>query len=118
MEYINFSEHKDEDEDSELNELVDLITYKVKKFIKREDETQIATEITDFSHKHDLKFANEAQNNQKCNGCVQDILPPFYSCVKFSLFLHESCAKLPKKEKEKKTPALSTPTHPPRKITQ
>ena len=56
MEYINFLEHKDEDEDSELNELVDLITYKVKKFIKREDETQIATEITDFSHKHDLSL--------------------------------------------------------------
>lgn len=100
MEDINFLEHKYEDKDSKLDELVDLITYKVKKFIKREDGTQIATKIAHFSHEHGLKFANEAQNNQKCNGCAQDILPPFYSCVKCNFFLHESCAKLPKKKND------------------
>nr|XP_023929243.1 uncharacterized protein LOC112040586 [Quercus suber] len=99
LEYINFLEHEDEDEDSELDESVDLTTYKVKKFIEREDGTQIATEIAHFSHDHDLKFVNEAQNNQKCNGCARDICPPFYSCVKCNFFLHESCAKLPKKKR-------------------
>ncbi|KAK7817127.1 hypothetical protein CFP56_043250, partial [Quercus suber] len=68
---------EDEDEDSELDESVDLTTYKVKKFIEREDGTQIATEIAHFSHDHDLKFVNEAQNNQKCNGCARDICPLF-----------------------------------------
>ena len=112
LEYINFLEH--EDEDSEPDESVDLTTYKVKKFIERKDGTQIPTEIAHFSHDHDLKFVNEAQNNQKCNGCARDICPPFYCCVKCKFFLHESCAKLPKK---KKTPPSSTPTHPPRKVT-
>ena len=99
LEYINFLEHEDEDEDSEPDESVDLTTYKVKKFIERKDGTQIPSEIAHFSHDHDLKFVNEAQNNQKCNGCARDICPPFYSCVKCKFFLHESCAKLPKKKR-------------------
>ena len=99
LEYINFLEHEDEDEDSEPDESVDLTTYKVKKFIERKDGTQIPSKIAHFSHDHDLKFVNEAQNNQKCNGCARDICPPFYSCVKCKFFLHESCAKLPKKKR-------------------
>ncbi|KAK7853884.1 hypothetical protein CFP56_034184 [Quercus suber] len=97
-ENINLQEFKDEDEVSELNESVDSTTYKVK-FNMREDGTKIATEIKHFSHEHDLKLIDEVLNNQKCDGCVRAIFPPFYSCVKCSFFLHESCANLPNKKR-------------------
>ena len=61
-----------------------------------EDGTEIATEIKHFSHVHDLKLTDEIPNNTKCNGCVQSIPSPFYSCTACSFFLHKSCSKLPK----------------------
>ena len=78
----------------------------------REDGTKIATKIKHFSREHDLKLIDEVLNNQKCDGCVRAILPPFYSCIKCSFFLHESYANLPKKKKKKATPTSSTPTNP------
>ena len=96
---IDLQKFEDEDEVPELDESVDLVTYKVNKFNMGEDETQIAIEIKHFSHEHDLILTDEVLNNQKCDGCVRDILPPFYSCVKCSFFLHKSCVKLPKKKK-------------------
>ena len=107
-ENINLQEFKDEDEASELNELVDS-TYKVKKYNMREGGIQIATEIKHFSHEHDLTLTEQLLKTQKCDGCVRAIVPPFYSCVKCSFFLHESCVNLPKK---KATPTSSTPTIP------
>ena len=66
----------------------------------REDGTEIVTEIQHFSYEHELKLSDdEVLNIEKCNGCVQGISPPFYSCVNCSFFLHESCAKLPKKKR-------------------
>nr|XP_023901019.1 uncharacterized protein LOC112012878 [Quercus suber] len=96
---INLQEFKDEDEVSEHDELVDSATYEVKKFNVGKDGIQIAAELKHFSHDHDLKLTDEVMSNQKCDGCVRDISPPFYSCVKCSFFLHESCAKLPKKKR-------------------
>ena len=61
-----------------------------------EDGTEIATEIKHFSHVHDLKLTDEIPNNTKCNGCVQSIPSPFYSCTPCNFFLHKSCSKLPK----------------------
>ncbi|KAK7837581.1 hypothetical protein CFP56_021083, partial [Quercus suber] len=61
-----------------------------------EDGTEIAIEIKHFSHKHDLKLTDEIPNKTKCNGCVQYILVPFYSCTQCSFFLHKSSAELPK----------------------
>ena len=90
---------KFEDEDSEVDEFIDSAPYEVKKSNVGEDKTQIATEIKHFSHKHDLKLTDEVLNNQKCNGCARAIFPPFYSCIKCSFFLHESCANLPKKKR-------------------
>ena len=87
-ENINLQEFKDEDEVSELNELVDLATYEVKKFNVGKDGIQIVVELKHFSHEHDLKFTDEIMSNQKCDGCVRDIFPPFYSCLKCSFFLH------------------------------
>ena len=97
-ENINLQEFKNEDEVSELNESVDL-TYKVKKYNMREGGIQIAAEIKYFSHEHDLMLTEQLLKNQKCDGCVRAILPPFYSCLKCSFFLHESCANLPKKKR-------------------
>ncbi|XP_030958351.1 uncharacterized protein LOC115980215, partial [Quercus lobata] len=97
---INLLEFKVEDEVPQLNESIDSVTYKVNKFNTREDGTQIAAEIEHFSHEHVLKLTDdEVLNNQKCYACVRAILPPFYSCVNCSFFLHESCAKLPQKKK-------------------
>ncbi|KAK7846528.1 hypothetical protein CFP56_007846 [Quercus suber] len=59
----------------------------------------VPTEIEHFSHEHDLKLTNEVLNNKKCNGCVRDILPPFYNCAKCNFFLHKSCVELPKKKR-------------------
>ena len=70
-ENINLQKFRDEDEVSELNELVDPTTYKVKKFNMREDGTEIATRIKHFSHEHDLKLIDEVLNNQKCDGCIR-----------------------------------------------
>ncbi|KAF3956213.1 hypothetical protein CMV_018640 [Castanea mollissima] len=100
MEDINLLELKDdENEDLELDQFVHLATYKVKKTIVGEDGIEIATEIEHFSHEHDLKYTYEVINNEKCNGCVRAILPPFYSCAKCSFFLHKSCVDLPRKKR-------------------
>ncbi|KAK7837405.1 hypothetical protein CFP56_021290 [Quercus suber] len=96
---VDLQKFEDEDEVPELDESADSVTYKVSKFNMGEDETQVAIEIKHFSHEHDLMLTDEVLNNQKCDGCVRDILPPFYSCVKCSFFLHESCVKLPKRKK-------------------
>uniref|UniRef100_A0A7N2L4J2 DC1 domain-containing protein n=1 Tax=Quercus lobata TaxID=97700 RepID=A0A7N2L4J2_QUELO len=98
-ENINLQEFQDEDEVSEHDELVDSATYEVKKFNVGKDGIQIAAELKHFSHDHDLKLTDEVMSNQKCDGCVRDIFPPFYSCVKCSFFLHDSCANLPKEKR-------------------
>ena len=64
------------------------------------DGIEIATAIKHFSHKHKLKLSDdEFLNIEKCDGCVQAIFPPFYNCVNCRFFLHESCAKLPRKKR-------------------
>ncbi|KAL4636811.1 hypothetical protein ACB092_03G035500 [Castanea dentata] len=99
---INLLELKDgENEDAELDQSDELATaYKVKEIKVGEDGTKIATAIKHFSHRHDLKLIEEeVHNNEKCDGCVRAISPPFYSCAKCSFFLHKSCANLPMKKK-------------------
>uniref|UniRef100_A0A2N9IHF2 DC1 domain-containing protein n=1 Tax=Fagus sylvatica TaxID=28930 RepID=A0A2N9IHF2_FAGSY len=87
-------------EDTKLGEFADSSAYKVKKTNVEKDGTEIATEIEHFSHKHDLKLSDdEVQNKEICNECVRAILPPFYSCVECSFFLHKSCAELPIKKR-------------------
>ncbi|KAK7850823.1 uncharacterized protein LOC112028474 [Quercus suber] len=99
---INLLELKEENEDAKLGQSVELAgAYIVKNIKVWEGETEIATEIKHFSHEHDLKLTNEEvhNNEEKCDGCVRAILPPFYSCAKCSFFLHKSCANLPKKKR-------------------
>ena len=89
-----------ENEDLELDQSVDSAAYKVKNIKVREDGTEIATEIQHFSHVHELKLSDdEVLNIEKCNGCVRAIFSTFYGCVNCRFFLHESCAKLPKKKR-------------------
>nr|XP_023891595.1 uncharacterized protein LOC112003616 [Quercus suber] len=86
---------KEENEDPKLDQSA---AYEVKNIKVGEDGIEIATEIHHFSHEHDLKLSDdEVLNNEKCNGCVQAISPPFYSCVNCRFFLHKSCSNLPKK---------------------
>ncbi|KAF3974631.1 hypothetical protein CMV_002047 [Castanea mollissima] len=99
---INLLELKDgENEDEELDQSIEsAAAYKVKKIKVGEDGTEIATEIEHFSHEHDLKLTDEeVYNNEKCDGCIRAISPPFYSCAKCSFFLHKSCANLPMKKR-------------------
>ena len=103
-EYINkeFAKSKTmlENEDPELDQSVESTTYEIKKIKNNvgENGIEIATEIEHFSHEHDLKLIDEVQNNEKCNGCIRTIFPPFYSCAKCNFFLHKSCVELPKKK--------------------
>nr|XP_023883349.1 uncharacterized protein LOC111995662 [Quercus suber] len=100
-ENINLQELKErENEDPKLDQSVDSAAYEVKNIKVGEDGTKITTEIQHFSHEHDLKLSdNEVLNIEKCNGCVQAIFPPFYTCINCNFFLHESCAKLPRKKR-------------------
>ena len=86
----------EEDEDLELNQHDYSTIYKVKKTNVGEDGIEIATEIEHFGHQHDLQLTYEVLNNQKCNGCVRAIFPPFYCCAGCNFFLHKSCVELPK----------------------
>ena len=82
--------------EEQLHLSVDPATYEVKKFTMGEDGAKIVTEIKHFTHEHDLKLIDKVPNNIKCNGCVRDILPPFYCCTQCNFFLHKSCVELPK----------------------
>ncbi|XP_023922087.1 uncharacterized protein LOC112033544 [Quercus suber] len=99
---INFLEFKDkENDDAELDQSFESTSaYIVKNFKREKDRTKIATEIQHFSHKHKLKLTEEeVHNNEKCDGCIRAISPPFYNCAECSFFLHKSCANLPMKKR-------------------
>ena len=90
-----------ENKNAKLDQSIEsAVTYKVKNIKAGEDGTEIVTEIKHFSHGHDIKLTDEEvhNNEEKCDGCVRAILPPFYTCVKCNFFLHKSCAKLPMKK--------------------
>jgi hypothetical protein len=49
-----------------------------------------------FSHQHDLILNyDEVKDDKICDGCMQLISPPFYSCAQCNFSLHNICAKLP-----------------------
>lgn len=78
------------------NHYKDCITCVVKK-IKVGDDV-IAAEIIHSSHEHNLTLssnANEAKENQYCNGCVMPILSSFYYCSDCDFLLHKTCAEFP-----------------------
>ncbi|XP_041020068.1 uncharacterized protein LOC121261665 [Juglans microcarpa x Juglans regia] len=43
--------------------------------------------IEHFSHEeHDLNLDDKLENNEKCDGCMQPIFPPFYACNRVDSF--------------------------------
>lgn len=72
------------------------ISYIVKR-TEGEDKIEMAIEIKHFGHEHDLKLTKELENYVICDGCIQPIFPPFYSCAQCNFFLHKSCVELPTK---------------------
>ena len=98
LKLIDGESNEPKNEDSELDGSIDSTSYIVKNMNVGEDGIQIATEIKHFSHENDLKLIDEVENNKKCDGCLQTILPPCYNCVECNFFLHKSCTKLPRKK--------------------
>jgi hypothetical protein len=91
-----------EKEDSEVvdKSITDSLAYAVKKITMGEDKIEIVQEIKHFSHQHDLKLVDELLiTNEKCDGCMHSIFPPFYTCAQCRFFLHKSCVKLPRKKR-------------------
>jgi hypothetical protein len=90
-----------DDTEPVLDESIDSLPlpYVVKKSKLGEDNIEIAVEIKHFSHEHDLKLIDEQlENEEKCDGCVCPIYPPFYTCTQCTFFLHKSCVELPRKK--------------------
>jgi hypothetical protein len=62
-------------------------------------EVEGAGQIKHFSHQHDLILGNEELVDVKfCDGCMEFISTPFYSCTQCNFFLHSRCARLPRKK--------------------
>jgi hypothetical protein len=86
-------------EDPGLDESIDSLTYVVKKSKMGDDNIEIAVEIKHFSHEHDMNLIDEElEKQEKCDGCLWPIEPPFYTCTQCRFFLHKSCVELPRKK--------------------
>jgi hypothetical protein len=86
-------------EDSGLDGSIDPLLFVVKKSKLGEDNIEIAVEIKHVSHEHDLKLIDEQlENDEKCDGCMWPISPPFYTCTQCRFSLHKSCVELPSKK--------------------
>jgi hypothetical protein len=86
-------------QDLGIDESIDSLTYVVKKSKLGDDKVEIAVEIKHFSHEHDLKLIDEQlEKEEKCDGCMWPIDPPFYACTQCRFFLHKYCVELPRKK--------------------
>lgn len=65
------------------------------------EEGGVVGEIRHFGHQHNLCLGDkELEDDKCCEGCGQIILDSFYKCdQQCQFFLHERCAKLPKKKR-------------------
>ncbi|XP_059439995.1 uncharacterized protein LOC132172501 [Corylus avellana] len=85
--------------DPGFDESIDSLTYVVKKSKLGDDKVEIAVEIKHFSHEHDLKLIDEQlEKEEKCDGCLWPVDPPFYTCTQWRFFLHKYCVELPRKK--------------------
>jgi hypothetical protein len=74
------------------------VTGIIKDINRAENQKDQPPEIKHFSHQHDLIINyEEVKIDKLCDGCMQLISPPFYSCIQCNFFLHNICAKLPTK---------------------
>ncbi|MFQ6651719.1 hypothetical protein Gotur_023928 [Gossypium turneri] len=62
------------------------------------NEAGEATKIQHFSHQHCSVLADkmEEEIDKKCDGCMLPISNIFYYCSECSVFLHKTCAELPR----------------------
>ncbi|KAF5454031.1 hypothetical protein F2P56_023728 [Juglans regia] len=85
-----------EHEDPCSNESVSPSTFVVKEIKLALDGIEIVAKIKHFSHEeHDLNLDDKLENNEKCDGCMQPIFPPFYASNQCGFFLHKACVELP-----------------------
>ncbi|XP_059430778.1 protein VACUOLELESS GAMETOPHYTES-like isoform X1 [Corylus avellana] len=71
------------------------------------EEGEEREELKHLGHEHNLILSRnqvEVHHNKLCEGCMQLIFAPFYSCEQCNYFLHSACARLPLKKR--------LPTHP------
>ncbi|XP_059460235.1 uncharacterized protein LOC132189510 [Corylus avellana] len=62
-------------------------------------EVEGVQEMRHFGHQHDLILSNEElTKDELCDGCMELISTPFYSCTQCNFFLHGRCAQLPRKK--------------------
>ncbi|KAG6640818.1 uncharacterized protein LOC122277554 isoform X1 [Carya illinoinensis] len=59
-----------------------------------------AREMQYFCHHHSLIFNDEElKDDELCEGCMQLISAPFYSCQQCKFFIHKRCTELPTKKR-------------------
>jgi len=67
------------------------------------EEDEEREEVKRFYHEHKLILSrNEVEFDHRkliCEGCMQSISAPFYSCEQCHYFLHSTCARLPLKKR-------------------
>ncbi|XP_040998190.1 uncharacterized protein LOC121244236 [Juglans microcarpa x Juglans regia] len=93
-------------EDIGTDESIGSSTFIVKMIKVGVDGIEIATKIKHFSHEHDLELIDKHGINEKCEGCVRSIFPPFYTCAQCGFFLHKSCVELSRKIRHPSNPYM------------
>jgi hypothetical protein len=75
------------------------------------EEDEELEELQHFDHEHKLIISRnevEVHDHKLCEGCMQSISVPFYSCEQCDYFLHSACARLPLKKRYLSHPHLLT----------
>jgi hypothetical protein len=78
---------------------------------EEDEELEELEELQHFDHEHKLIISRnevEVHDHKLCEGCVQSISVPFYSCEECDYFLHSKCARLPLKKRHPSHPHLLT----------
>jgi hypothetical protein len=69
---------------------------------EEDEELEELEELQHFDHEHKLIISRngvEVHDHKLCEGCMQSISAPFYSCEQCDYFLHSTCARLPLKKR-------------------
>ncbi|XP_059430252.1 uncharacterized protein LOC132163892 [Corylus avellana] len=76
--------------------------------LEEDEEPEV---VKHLDHKHYLIISRnerEIYDRKRCEGCMQSITAPFYSCEQCNYFLHSTCARLPLKIRHPKHRHLLT----------
>jgi hypothetical protein len=75
------------------------------------EEVEEGDVLQRFYHEHNLIISRnevEVHHHKLCEGCMQSISAPFYSCEQCNYILHSSCARLPLKKRHPSHPHALT----------